>query len=156
MTITHPQASRFFMTIPEASSLVLRAGGIDVDGDLLLLDMGEPLAIRELAEQMISFYGFTPGRDIQLVYTGLRPGEKLTEHLWSDNEIPEQTDFTKIIRLRRRKCLDGELDRLLERLTPICFLDPSAREHYRNRLRLKEVLHDVVPTLELSDDEPEY
>ena len=156
VTITHPRASRFFMTIPEASSLVLKAGGIDVDGDLLLLDMGDPLLIHEMAEQMIQFYGFTPGKDIPLVYTGLRPGEKLTERLWSDDERPEETEFSKIFRLVRDGRANGELQYLLERLRPICFFDEAAPEMYRNRRELKALLRSFAPSLEIPDDEPVY
>ena len=76
VTITDPQMSRYFMTIPEASSLVLKAGGVGANGNLYLLDMGEPLLIRDLAEQMIRFYGFVPEKDIPIQYIGLREGEK--------------------------------------------------------------------------------
>jgi FlaA1/EpsC-like NDP-sugar epimerase len=156
VTITHPQTSRFFMTIPEASSLVLKAGGIDVDGELLLLDMGEPLNIQELAEQMIRFYDFTPGKDIRIVYTGLRPGEKLTERLWSDNETRERTDYPKIFRLKRNGHLSKKLDDVLEHLKPICYFDEGATELFRNRRELKRVIREIAPSLQVPKNEPKY
>jgi FlaA1/EpsC-like NDP-sugar epimerase len=144
------------MTIPEASSLVLMAGGIDVEGDLFLLDMGEPILIQELAEQMIRFYEFEPNQEIKLVYTGLRSGEKLSEKLWSNNETVEETSYPKIIRLKRKRYFYPELEKLLEQLRPICFLDPNAADLYRNRRELKKRLREVVPTLKLMQDEPEH
>ncbi|GAB1484350.1 hypothetical protein MASR2M78_31680 [Treponema sp.] len=93
VTITHPEASRWFMTIPEACSLVLKTGGVGKNGSLYLLDMGEPVRIRDLAEQMIRFYGFEPEKDIAIEYIGLRPGERLDERLWGDDETPIATEF---------------------------------------------------------------
>lgn len=156
VTITHPEASRFFMTIPEASSLVLKAGGIDVNGDLLLLDMGEPLVIQELAEQMIRFYDFVPEKDIRVVYTGLRPGEKLTEKLWSDNEIPEATEFSKIIRLKRNGYSNTDLDDVIDRLQPICYFQRNESQVFRNRWKLKKVLSKIIPSMQVLENEPEY
>ncbi len=74
VTITHPDIRRWFMTISEACSLVLKAGGVGVNGGLYLLDMGEPVRIKDLAEQLIRFHGFEPDTEIKIVYTGLRPG----------------------------------------------------------------------------------
>ncbi len=156
VTITHPETSRFFMTIPEASSLVLKAGGIDIDGELLLLDMGEPLLIQELAEQMIRFYDFVPGKDIKLVYTGLRAGEKLTERLWSDNERPEPTEYPKLIRLKRNGHSIGNIDGVIERLQPICYFQKDRGHIYRNRRELKSVLSEIIPAIKVSKNEPEY
>jgi FlaA1/EpsC-like NDP-sugar epimerase len=156
LTITHPETSRFFMTIPEASSLVLKAGGINIDGELLLLDMGEPLRIQELAEQMIRFYDFIPGKDIKLVYTGLRAGEKLTERLWSDNETPEPTEYPKLIRLKRNGHSISDLNEIMNRLQPICYFQEDKSRLYRNRRELKRVLAEIIPTLRASENEPQY
>lgn len=86
VTVTDPQVSRYFMTIPEAAQLVLEAGGMAQSGIIYLLDMGKPVRIVELAEQMIRFYGFEPGEDMKIVYTGLRAGEKLHEELLLEEE----------------------------------------------------------------------
>ena len=155
VTVTHPQARRFFMTIPEAVSLVLKAGGVGQNGGLYLLDMGEPVLIRELAEQMIRFYGFEPQRDIPVVYTGLRPGEKLEEKLWTNGDKPEPTEFPKILKVRRESVLNGQTETLLQELEAICFSGPRSGT-YRNRKALRGLLQRVVPSLQAAEDEPEY
>lgn len=87
ITITHPEMTRFFMTIPEAVHLVLEAGGLGDGGELFVLNMGQPLRIVDLAEDMIRLSGMDPG-EIRIVYTGLRPGEKLEEQLWeADSQV---------------------------------------------------------------------
>ena len=98
VTVTHPDMERFFMTIPEASRLVLEAAGLCRGGEVLVLDMGEPIRIATLAEQMIRLSGFEPGADIEIVYTGIRPGEKLSEELVQDGEDLEPTSVGKIYR----------------------------------------------------------
>jgi FlaA1/EpsC-like NDP-sugar epimerase len=82
VTVTHPDIERFFMTIPEACQLIMQAAVIGQGGETFVLDMGEPVKIRYLAEQMIRLAGREPGRDIQIAFTGLRPGEKLYEELF--------------------------------------------------------------------------
>jgi FlaA1/EpsC-like NDP-sugar epimerase len=156
LTITHPEVSRFFMTIPEAASLVLQAGGVGEGGNLYVLDMGEPLLIKDLAEQMIRFYGFEPEKDIPLVSVGLRPGEKLSEHLWDAAEKIEPTEYRKINRIiRGTEALSGGED-LLARLEPVCFYDPAQSGLYRNRKVLREILCSAIPGLEAPAHEPEY
>ncbi|MDR2588071.1 MAG: polysaccharide biosynthesis protein [Spirochaetales bacterium] len=155
VTVTHPEASRFFMTIPEAASLVLQAGGVGAGGNLYVLDMGEPLNIKELAEQMIRFYGFEPEKDIPIVSIGLRPGEKLTENLWDCAEKMETTKYRKINRIIQDSPPPDTED-LLEKLKPVCFFDPSRQEQYRNRRILREILSSAIPNLELPAHEPEY
>lgn len=86
VTVTHKEITRYFMTIPEAVSLILQAGAMGEGGEIFVLDMGEPVLIRDLAEQMISLSGLTPGKDIEIVYTGLRPGEKLFEEIFHERE----------------------------------------------------------------------
>jgi FlaA1/EpsC-like NDP-sugar epimerase len=157
VTVTDPEVTRFFMTIPEASSLVLKAAGVDVDADMLLLDMGEPVGIRKLAEDMITFQGYEPGVDIPIVYTGLRPGEKLHERLWSAGETPSPTPYPGILAVNRRdRALAIPLQELLEALRPVCFLDAARAPDYRNRRVLRGILHRALPSLEASPDEPEY
>jgi FlaA1/EpsC-like NDP-sugar epimerase len=156
VTVTHPDVRRYFMTIPEASSLVLQAGGVGEGGEVYLLDMGEDVSIRELAEQMIRFYGFEPGTDIPIVYTGLRRGEKLVERLFADSERPEPTAHPRIMKLQRRTLINGRINPVLDRLHPICFHDPAQAPRFRNRRALREVLHEVIPTVGPFDDEPEF
>jgi FlaA1/EpsC-like NDP-sugar epimerase len=96
ITITHPDISRYFMTIPEACELVLEAGFMGKGGEIFVFDMGRPIKIADLAHQMIQLSGLIPGKDIQIVYTGLRPGEKLYEELLSDNENTIPTHHPKI------------------------------------------------------------
>ena len=86
LTLTHPDITRYFMTIPEAAQLVLQAGALAKSGAIYVLDMGEPVRIKDLAEKLIRFYGYTPGVDMQIKITGLRPGEKLYEELLMDKE----------------------------------------------------------------------
>jgi FlaA1/EpsC-like NDP-sugar epimerase len=92
LTITHPDVTRFFMTIPEACQLVVQAGGIGRPAEVLILDMGEPVRILDVAQRMIDM----SGQDIAIVYTGLRPGEKLHEELVGINETDERPVHPKI------------------------------------------------------------
>ncbi|MBI9108314.1 MAG: polysaccharide biosynthesis protein [Spirochaetales bacterium] len=156
VTITHPAIKRYFMTIPEAASLVLKAGGVGTGGSLYLLDMGEPIVIRDLAEQMIRFYGFRPEKEIRIVTIGLRPGEKLEEKLWSSDEVPQDTEYPGIIKLEKKARFNGKLTRLLDRLSGICFFDFESTENYRNRGILRKILKEYIPELEIPENEPEY
>jgi len=97
LTITHPDATRFFMTIPEAVSLILQAGASESTGDIFILDMGEPVRIIDLAEDIIRLSGLDP-KDIEVVYTGLRPGERLEERLFYDHETMDATEHARVWR----------------------------------------------------------
>ncbi len=96
VTVTHPEMSRYFMTIPEACQLILQAAVLGQGGEIFALDMGEPILIRYLAEQMILLANKVPGRDVSIVYTGLRPGEKLFEELFHPLENYQSTVHKKI------------------------------------------------------------
>jgi len=100
VTVTHPDMTRYFMTIPEAASLVVQAGAIGGRGDVFVLDMGEPVRILDLAMQMIRLSGKDPERDIDVEIVGTRPGEKLHEELWGQGEAAEATVHPKILRVR--------------------------------------------------------
>jgi FlaA1/EpsC-like NDP-sugar epimerase len=99
VTVTHPEMTRYFMTIPEASSLVIQAGAIGGRGDVFVLDMGEPVQIFELAKQMVRLSGKEPDRDIAIEIVGTRPGEKLHEELWGEGESAVSTSHPKIMRV---------------------------------------------------------
>ena len=96
VTVTHPDVTRFFMTIPEACQLVLEAGAMGKGGEIFVFDMGKPVRIADLAEKMIQMAGLTPGKDIRIEYTGLRPGEKLYEELLDEQEGIIPTHHPKI------------------------------------------------------------
>ena len=147
VTVTHPEARRWFMTIPEACSLVLKAGGVGENGRLYLLDMGEPVRIRDMAEQMIRFYGFEPEADIKIEYFGLRKGERLDERLWSDEEEPRETGHSRILRLDRSRPPAMDLARLMDELRPICRFDPEFPGLYRDEARLRAALAREIPSM---------
>jgi FlaA1/EpsC-like NDP-sugar epimerase len=116
LTVTHPEMTRYFMTIPEASSLVVQAGAIGGRGDVYVLDMGEPVRIVDLAENMIRLSG---RGDVTLDFVGTRPGEKLHEELWNDGETVHPTTHSKISRATREPVDSGWLEEelnVLERL----------------------------------------
>jgi FlaA1/EpsC-like NDP-sugar epimerase len=96
VTVTHAEMRRFFMTIPEASQLVMQAGAIGKGGEIFVLDMGEPIRILDLATMMIRRRGLEPDRDIAIRFTGIRPGEKLYEELAKDDEQTKPTSHAKI------------------------------------------------------------
>jgi FlaA1/EpsC-like NDP-sugar epimerase len=100
VTVTHPEMRRFFMTIPEAVQLVLQAATLGRGGDVYVLDMGEPVKIVDLASDLIRLSGLEVGRDIEIQFTGVRPGEKLYEELFFGREHAEPTDHPKVMRAR--------------------------------------------------------
>jgi len=142
------------MTIPEAVTLVLQAGGVGAGGHLYLLDMGDPILIEDLACQVIRFHGKEPHKDIAFKYIGLRPGERLEEALWGPDEEPVPTAYARLNRLVRPSPA-RDLRPFLRLLTPICFFDPDQPTRYRNRQHLRTVLRAWCPTL-ADRDEPEY
>lgn len=100
LTVTHPDMTRYFMTIREACQLILQASVVEEEGGIYVLDMGDPVRIDYLAEQMIRLSGKAPGKDIEIQYVGLRPGEKLYEELFYDDESKERTGNDKVFRAR--------------------------------------------------------
>jgi len=139
VTVTHPDITRYFMSIPEASLLVINSAAISSGGEIYVLDMGEQYKISDIAEKMIELYGYTPGRDIKIEYTGLRPGEKLYEELFynkgemirtgnnkilllkNDNSVISEDDFKLLIESVKEKVpyMDGsEVREFIKRLVP--------------------------------------
>jgi FlaA1/EpsC-like NDP-sugar epimerase len=118
VTVTHPNITRFFMTIPEACQLVLEAGSMGKGGEIFVFDMGKPVSIADLAKKMIRLYGYVPGVDIDIRFTGLRPGEKLYEELLMDSENSTATYHEKIMIARIRnvnsETLVSDLQELFE------------------------------------------
>ncbi|WP_133650895.1 polysaccharide biosynthesis protein [Paraburkholderia flava] len=112
VTVTHPEITRFFMTIPEASQLVLQASSMGQGGEIFILDMGQPVKIVDLARDLIRLYGFTE-EQIRIVFTGLRPGEKLYEELLADEETTMRTPHPKLRIAQARGVPDNLLDELL-------------------------------------------
>jgi FlaA1/EpsC-like NDP-sugar epimerase len=120
VTVTHPEMIRYFMTIPEACQLILQAESMGRGGEIYVLDMGEPVRITYLAEQMIRLSGNKPGEDIEIVYTGLRPGEKLFEELFHEKEKLVGTQHEKIFLAKHRKIEWELLDRAISNLEEAC------------------------------------
>ena len=124
VTVTHPEVYRYFMTIPEACQLVLEAGFMGHGGEIFVFDMGQQVKIADLAKAMIKLSGFIPDKDIQIVYTGLRPGEKLYEELLTDGELTIPTHHEKIKKAHVEE-IDGKevmekIDWLLKNLYSLC------------------------------------
>lgn len=109
VTVTDPEMKRYFMTIPEASQLVLQAGGMAKGGEVFVLDMGEPVKILDLAKDLISLSGFVPDEDIKIEFSGLRPGEKLFEELLSAEDGTDATSHEKIFTARIKEVDNAEL-----------------------------------------------
>ena len=108
VTVTHPDMERFFMLIPEAVQLILQAASLGEGGEVFLLDMGKPVKIVDLAKKMIRLSGYVPGRDMEIQFVGLRPGEKLYEELVADGEKERPTKHKKIKRVIPPCQVDGE------------------------------------------------
>ena len=147
VTVTDKAMERYFMTIPEACSLVLRTGGVGENGSSYLLDMGQPVKITELAEQIIRFSGFEPYKDIDIVFTGARKGERAIEPLRLPEEEAQKTSYKKIMRLKNTPYAEAHLRSLLEKLHPVCFRTSGEEEKYRNKQYLASVLCEDVPSL---------
>lgn len=137
VTVTHPEMKRYFMTIPEACQLILQAAALGKGGEIFVLDMGEPIKISYLAEQMILLSGRRVGDDIEIVYTGLRPGEKLFEELFHDEERLQATSSDKILLARSREVPWERLERAVETINEAC--------DAFNDSRLRQVLRELVP-----------
>ena len=143
VTVTHPEIIRYFMTIPEAVSLVLEAGAYAKGGEIFILDMGEPVKILDLAENMIRLSGLTPGEDIEIKFTGLRPGEKLYEELLIDEENKKETENKRIFIGNPKMMPIDEFSRLIAELDRAAFSENS---------HIREVVKKLVPEYKYKQD----
>jgi FlaA1/EpsC-like NDP-sugar epimerase len=117
VTVTHPDMKRYFMTIPEAVHLVLQAAAMEAGGEVFMLNMGQQVRILDLAEDLIRLSGLEPGKDIEIVFTGIRPGEKISEDLWGDGMDYQKTDHPEIFRAKAEEAiLPEDLDKVVEEL----------------------------------------
>ena len=137
VTVTHPDIIRYFMTIPEAVSLVLQAGYYAKGGEIFILDMGEPVKIDTMARNMIRLSGYEPDVDIKVVYTGLRPGEKLYEELLMKEEGLQETANRLIHIGKPIEMDDGKFAAQLERLKEACQAETE---------NMKDIVAEIVPT----------
>ena len=149
VTVTHPDVTRYFMTVSEAAQLILQTGAMGEEGNTFVLDMGSPIKIHDLARDLIRLSGFEPNEDIKIDFTGLRPGEKICEELITDGEDIVPTNHEKIMVLRKKPC---DLNLLNEKIYELIIL---ADEH--NTLGIKKKLKEILPEYEpsCSIDEPE-
>jgi FlaA1/EpsC-like NDP-sugar epimerase len=141
ITITHPDITRYFMTIPEAARLVIQAGAMGTGGEVFLLDMGEPVRIYDLAVQMIELSGLKPNDDIPIHITGLRPGEKLYEELLIDGENALGTDHPKIYSANEKMLAWSRLEPLLGEL----FNAVEQSQTHRIKPLLKQIVSEYQP-----------
>jgi FlaA1/EpsC-like NDP-sugar epimerase len=147
LTVTHPEMQRFFMSIPEASQLVLQAGAIGKGGEIFILDMGEPVKIVDLARETIRLSGLKPDDDIQIVYTGIRPGEKLFEELQTDKEKLAKTIHSKIFIGQIAPFSNHEVARAIKDIEKLCVEENSSQ--------IRQFLIEFLPEANLTSSKYE-
>lgn len=144
ISITHPDMVRYFMTIPEASQLVLQAGALNMNGSVFVLDMGEPVSIETMARDLVTLSGFEPDKDIEIEYTGMRPGEKLFEELLTAEEGTDMTQHEKIY-VAKSSAVDEEFPHSLDQL------EQTAKSGDSTRIR--QSIKEMVPTYKFEQKE---
>ncbi len=137
ITVTHPEITRFFMTIPEACQLVLEAGGMGKGGEIFIFDMGQMVKIVDLARKMIWLSGLEPDRDIEIVFTGLREGEKLFEELLNNTENTRPTHHSKIMIAKVEEYDYQEVNRMVDLFHELI--------HDKNELKMVALMKEIVP-----------
>lgn len=143
VTVTHPEMTRFFMSIPEAAQLILQAGAMGKGGEIFILDMGKPIKILDMARDLIRLSGFEPERDIPIQFIGLRPGEKLYEELITEGEGIVPTNHEKILVLRGNSCDKKCLDEKIEELIAVA----DTHEAEAIMKKLQEIVPEYTPQL---------
>ena len=147
VTLTHPDMERYFMTIPEAVHLVLQAAAMGKGGEAFLLNMGEQIKILDLAEDLIRLSGLEPGRDIEIVFTGIRPGEKLREELWESDKTYEVTAHPEIFRSTQESTLASDvLTRTIGRLEQLASSNQEAE--------IIQLLDETIPGAAIRETPP--
>ncbi len=142
VTVTDPNMERYFMTIPEAVYLVMEAAGLSENRETFVLDMGKQVRIMDLAEDLIRLSGLEPGRDIEIKFTGMRPGEKLSEDLWNKGQTLEPTLHPDIFKLERKDLIPAaKLDPLVDRLNEL------AEQEKEEEIR--KLLNGIIPDANL-------
>ncbi len=149
VTVTHPDMKRYFMTIPEASQLVMQAGAIGQGGEIFILDMGKPIKILNLAREMIRRFGLRPGEDIAIEFSGVRPGEKLHEELACANEQTRPTSHPKIRVWQLPRATIQQVERMMHSLGGVINSDRS-----RVVSVLRECVGEYRPTPEVAEEKP--
>jgi FlaA1/EpsC-like NDP-sugar epimerase len=137
VTVTHPEVTRYFMTIPEACQLVLEAGTMGKGGEIFIFDMGSAIRISDLAKKMIYLSGFEPGRDIEIVYTGLREGEKLYEELLNNYEDTVPTHHKKIMIAKVKEHSYDEINKFVDLFNDLVY--------DANELKMVALMKELVP-----------
>jgi FlaA1/EpsC-like NDP-sugar epimerase len=137
ITVTHPEVTRYFMTIPEACQLVLEAGTMGKGGEIFIFDMGKAIKIVDLAKKMVYLSGLEPGRDIDIVFTGLREGEKLYEELLTKNENTVPTHHAKIMIAKVKEYPYDEINRYVELFNDLVY--------DKNELKMVALMKELVP-----------
>lgn len=143
VTLTHKDITRYFMLIPEAAQLVLQAGAYAKGGEIFVLDMGKPVKIYDLAENLIRLSGYTPDKDIKVEITGLRPGEKLYEELLMNNDNLSKTAHNKIF-IDKPETIS--LNKIIKQIDDLVFVAKLG-----NKNMLKDKLKEIVPTYNSPD-----
>ncbi len=141
VTVTHSAMTRYFLTIPEATQLVLEAGAMGEGGEVFLLDMGEPVRIADLASDLIRLSGFEPGKDIEIEYTGIRPGEKLFEELSFDPENMARTQNEKVFVAKLMSVRYAYMQRSLRLLRDVLYS--------RDEADIRRLLHSLIPEMQV-------
>lgn len=141
VTVTHPNITRYFMTIPEACQLVLEAGSMGNGGEIFVFDMGQPVAIADLAKKMIRLYGLIPNIDINITYSGLRPGEKLYEELLNDEENTTQTYHDKILIAKVR---DVSLELVQNSTMELEYILSTSNDEMKLVSKMKELVPEYI------------
>jgi len=143
VTITHAEATRYFMSISEAVQLVMTAGAMGTGGEIFLLDMGEPIRIVDIATKLINFSGLKLGKDVEIVFTGLRPGEKLHEELYWQGEGIVPTENKKITMLKPNGLYPDRLNTQLKEL--------EESSHSSNIQGIYKLLKEIVPEAKIGN-----
>jgi FlaA1/EpsC-like NDP-sugar epimerase len=149
ITVTHPEVTRYFMTIPEAAQLILQAGELGEGGEIFILEMGPPVKIAQMADELVRLSGKEPGKDVEIIFTGLREGEKLYEELITQDEGVVGTKHGKILVLNHNgwngKKSQGEFSQWLGRALDDLYVTAGTHDAQVLKSKLREILPEYHP-----------